>query len=163
MSAESQALASMFYSGDLYSTKIHYSCQVPLSMGFSRQEYWSGFPFPFPGDLPKTGVKPGSPALQVNSLPSEPSGKPSEPSQFYRCAVCSRENLSSLSRSHREWKSMSSKQGLSGFITTTFLESSQATQSTVILITSSCHHNCPSRWLSPFLEIRKFGKEAQQG
>ena len=41
-------------------------------MEFSRQEYWSGFPFPSPGDLPNPGIKPGFPALQANSLPSEP-------------------------------------------------------------------------------------------
>ena len=46
--------------------------QAPLSMGFSRQEYWSGLPFPSPGDLPNPGIKPGSPALQADSLPSEP-------------------------------------------------------------------------------------------
>ena len=40
-------------------------------MEFSRQEYWSGLPFPSPGDLPDPGIKPGSPALQVDSLPSE--------------------------------------------------------------------------------------------
>ena len=39
------------------------ACQAPLSMGFSRQEYWSGFPFPSPGDLPDQGIDPGSPAL----------------------------------------------------------------------------------------------------
>ena len=50
--------------------------QAPLSMGFSRQEYWSGLPFPSPGDLPNPGIKPGSPALQADSLLSEPSGKP---------------------------------------------------------------------------------------
>ena len=50
--------------------------QVPLSMGFSRQEYWSGLPFPSLGDLPDPGSKPRSPALQVNSLLSETSGKP---------------------------------------------------------------------------------------
>ena len=48
----------------------------PLSMGFPRQEYWSGLPFPFPEDLPNPGIKPGSPALQVDSLPLEPPGKP---------------------------------------------------------------------------------------
>ena len=42
--------------------------QAPLSMGFSRQEYWSGLPCPSPGDLPNQGIKPGSPALQVDSL-----------------------------------------------------------------------------------------------
>ena len=45
-------------------------------MGFSRQEYWSGLPFPSPGDLPDPGIKPGSPALQANALTSEPPGKP---------------------------------------------------------------------------------------
>ena len=45
-------------------------------MGFSRQEYWSGLPFPSPGDLPKPGIKSRSPALQVDSLPAEPQGKP---------------------------------------------------------------------------------------
>ena len=44
--------------------------------GFSRQEYWSGLPCPPPGDLPNLGIKPRSPALQVDSLPSEPPGKP---------------------------------------------------------------------------------------
>ena len=44
------------------------ACQTPLSMGFSRQEYWSGLPFPSPGDLPNPGIEPESPALQVNSL-----------------------------------------------------------------------------------------------
>ena len=52
------------------------ACQAPLSMGFSRQEYWNGLPFPSPGDLPDPGVKPGSPVLQADSLLSEPPGKP---------------------------------------------------------------------------------------
>ena len=45
--------------------------QAPLSMGFSRQEYWSGLPFPSPGDLPNPGIEPGSPALQADDLPTE--------------------------------------------------------------------------------------------
>ena len=45
-------------------------------MGFSRQEYWSGLPFPSPRDLPNPGIKPGSPALQADALSSEPPGKP---------------------------------------------------------------------------------------
>ena len=49
--------------------------QAPLSIGFSRQEYWSGLPFPYPGDLPNPGIEPGSPALQADALPSEPPGK----------------------------------------------------------------------------------------
>ena len=46
--------------------------QAPLSMGFPKQEYWSGLPFPAPGDLPNPGVKPRFPALQVDSLATEP-------------------------------------------------------------------------------------------
>ena len=46
--------------------------QAPLSMGFSRQEYWSGLLFPSPGDLPDPGIEPGSPTLQADALPSEP-------------------------------------------------------------------------------------------
>ena len=45
--------------------------QAPLSMGFSKQEYWSGLPFPSPGDLPNPGIEPRSPALQADSLPTE--------------------------------------------------------------------------------------------
>ena len=52
------------------------ACQAPLSMGFSRQEYWTGLPFPSPGDLPDPGIKPRSPILQADSLLSEPLGKP---------------------------------------------------------------------------------------
>ena len=50
--------------------------QASLSMGFSRQEYWSGLPFPSPGDLPNPGIEPRSPTLQANALPSELPGKP---------------------------------------------------------------------------------------
>ena len=49
--------------------------QAPLSMEFFRQEYWNGLPFPSPGDLPDPGIEPGSPALQADSLPSEPPWK----------------------------------------------------------------------------------------
>ena len=49
--------------------------QAPLSMGFSRQDYWSGLPFPSPGDLPNPGIEPGSLALQADALTSEPPGK----------------------------------------------------------------------------------------
>ena len=52
------------------------ACQAPLSMGFFRQEYWSGLLFPSPGDLPDPGIEPGSPVLQVELSPSEPPGKP---------------------------------------------------------------------------------------
>ena len=53
------------------------TCQPPLPMGFSRQEYCSGLPFPSSGDLPNSGIEPGSPALQADSLPTELWGKPS--------------------------------------------------------------------------------------
>ena len=49
--------------------------QAPPSMGFSRQEYWSGLPFLSPGDLPNPGIEPRFPALQADTLPSEPPGK----------------------------------------------------------------------------------------
>ena len=50
--------------------------QAPPSMGFSRQEYWSGFLFPSPGGLPYPGIKPKSPALQADALTSEPTMYP---------------------------------------------------------------------------------------
>ena len=50
--------------------------QASLSMGFSKQEYWSGLPFPSPGDLPDPGIEPRSPSLQAEALPSEAPGKP---------------------------------------------------------------------------------------
>ena len=53
--------------------------QAPQSMEFSRQEYWSGLPFPSPGDLPNPGIKPRSPTLQADALLSEPPGKPHIP------------------------------------------------------------------------------------
>ena len=52
------------------------ACQAPLSMGFFRQEYWSGLPFPSPRDLPNPGIETRSPAFQADSLPTELWGKP---------------------------------------------------------------------------------------
>ena len=52
------------------------ACQSPLSMGFARQEYWSGLPFPTPGNLPNAEIKPVFPALAGRSLVIEPPGKP---------------------------------------------------------------------------------------
>ena len=57
------------------------SLPAPLSLGFSRQECWSGLPFPFPGDLPDPGIEPRSPALQADSLWTELQGKP------YECVI----------------------------------------------------------------------------
>ena len=63
----------------LFATPWTVAYQAPPSMGFSRQEYWSGLPFPSPGDLPDPGIKPGSPSFQADALTSEPPGKPQGP------------------------------------------------------------------------------------
>ena len=55
-------------------------------MGFSKQEYWSGLPFPSPGDLPDPGIEPGSPAPQADALPSGPPGKPKYLHSIYSTA-----------------------------------------------------------------------------
>ena len=63
-----------------FEVKVTQSCPTlcnPMNMEFSRPEYCSGQPFPSPGDLPDPGIKPGSPAWQADSLPTELSGKPS--------------------------------------------------------------------------------------
>ena len=52
-----------------FATPCTVARQAPLSMGFPREEYWSGLPFPSPGDLPNPGIKPKSPVLQADSLP----------------------------------------------------------------------------------------------
>ena len=59
----------------LFATSWTVAYQAPLSMGFSRQEYWSGLPFPSPGDLPDAGIEPRSPTSLTDALPSEPPGK----------------------------------------------------------------------------------------
>ena len=58
-----------------FATPRTIACQAPLSMGFSRQEYWSGLPCPHPGDLPNPAIEPRSPVLKVDSLLSESPGK----------------------------------------------------------------------------------------
>ena len=63
------------FATQLFATLWTVAYQAPPSVGFSRQEYWSGLPFPFPGDLPDPGIEPGYPALQADTLPSEPPGK----------------------------------------------------------------------------------------
>ena len=60
----------------LFATPWTVAYQAPPSMGFSRQEYWSGLPFPSPGDLPDPGIKPKPSAFQAEALTSEPPGKP---------------------------------------------------------------------------------------
>ena len=60
----------------LFATPRTVAYKAPLSMGFSRQGYWSGLPFPSLEDLPNLGMEPGSHTLQADALPSEPPGKP---------------------------------------------------------------------------------------
>ena len=59
----------------LFATLWTVAYQAPPSMGFSRQEYWSGLPLPSPGDFPDPGIEPRSPTLEADSLTSEPPGK----------------------------------------------------------------------------------------
>ena len=66
----------MFSHVQFFATSGTITGQSPLSMEFFRQECWSGLPCPPPGDLPNPGIEPGYPALQADSLPSEPTGLP---------------------------------------------------------------------------------------
>ena len=66
----------------LFMTPWTVAYQAPLSMEFSRQEYWSGLPFPSPGDLPDPGIEPGFPALQADSLPLSHPGSPLKYNRF---------------------------------------------------------------------------------
>ena len=70
---------SRFSRVQLFATPWAVASQAPPSMGFSRQKYWSGLPCPPPGDLPNPGIEPTLPALQADSLPTEPPGKCSPP------------------------------------------------------------------------------------
>ena len=83
------------------------ACQALLSMGFSRQEYWSGLPFPPPGDLPDPRIKPGSSKLQADSLPSElPRQPPSKQSNSLTHLIYNvegmKKNLKLFNKEHRE-------------------------------------------------------------
>ena len=73
---DSHKISSILNVKDCYFDYNKYIWRIHICpMGFFRQEYWSGLPFPSPGDLPNPGIKPRSPKLQVDSLPSEPPGK----------------------------------------------------------------------------------------
>ena len=76
--------------------------QAPLSMGFPRQEHWSGLPFPSPGDLPNPGTEPRSPTLQVESLLSEPPGKPYTPMQNKKLKKKKKTHFLKVEESHGE-------------------------------------------------------------
>ena len=75
VSTESERKVKSLSRVRLFATPWTVAYQAPLSLGFFRQEYWSGLPFPSPGDLPNPGIEPGSPVLQADALPSEPPGK----------------------------------------------------------------------------------------
>ena len=77
----------------LFATPRTVACQAPPSMGFSKQEYWSGLPLPSPGDLPDPGIEPESPALQAEALPREPSGKPT-----HDLTMCQRPHQQTISQ-----------------------------------------------------------------
>ena len=68
----------------LFATPLTVAYQASLSMGFSRQEYWSGLPFPSPGDLPDLGIEPRSPTLQTDALPLSHQGFKGPESSFIR-------------------------------------------------------------------------------
>ena len=87
----------------LFATPWTVAHRAPLSMKFSRQEYWSGLPYPPPGDLPDPGTKPRSPALQADSLPSKTSGKPMLTAcnpLFEKCITTSSSSLSFVTTEH---------------------------------------------------------------
>ena len=72
----------------LFATPWTVAHQAPQSVGFSRQEYWNRLPFPSPGDLPNPGIEPRSPALQADTLTSEPPGKPDQDIIHCKNTVC---------------------------------------------------------------------------
>ena len=69
----------------LFATPWTVAYQAALSMGFSRQEYWSGFPSSSPGDLPDPGIESRTSTMQADALPSEPPGKP--PEEVWHCSI----------------------------------------------------------------------------
>ena len=70
---------------DSFATPWTVAHQASLPMGITRQEYWSGLSFPSPGNIPDPGIQPASPALQVDSLPSEPPGNTQGLVQMTQC------------------------------------------------------------------------------
>ena len=96
---------------DFFATPWTEARQAPPSMGFFKQEYWNGLPFPSPGDLPDPGIKPASPAWQADSLPSELPGK------LPRCVVQS--NADKVPASSGSWP-FSFERPLSGTMATAY-------------------------------------------
>ena len=94
-------ILSCFSSAWLFATPWTIACQAPLSMGFSSQEYWSGLPCPPPGDLPDPGIKPVSPALQADSLLSDPWGKPIY--HVYCSIIYNSQDVETIHTSNNRW------------------------------------------------------------
>ena len=88
--------AQLLSRAQLFATPWTIARQAPLSVGSSREEYWSGLPFPSPRDLPDPGIKPRSPARQVDSLPSGPTGKPTYPKYAAAAAAKSLQSCPTL-------------------------------------------------------------------
>ena len=88
--------ASLLSHVRLFATPWNVAHRVPMSIGFSRQEYWSGLPCPPPGDLPDPRIEPRSPTCQVDPLPSEPPGKPKYKASFQYLSLNTRLRESSL-------------------------------------------------------------------
>ena len=78
-------MLSCFSHVQLFATLWTIACQAPLSMGFSRQEYWSGLPLPSPGDLPNPGTEPMSLTLADRFFVTEPPGKPEFTLNILKC------------------------------------------------------------------------------
>ena len=94
----------------LFVTPWTVAYQAPPSMGFSRQEYWSGLPLPSPGDLPDPGIEPGSPSLQADALPYELPGKPGNE---WSNAICS--NMDGLRNYYTKWSKSYGKRQISWY------------------------------------------------
>ena len=90
----------------LFATPWTAAYQAPPSMGFSRQECWSGLPFPSPGDLPDPGIEPGSPALQADALLSEAPGKPYLDKTVLQKDTCSPMFIEALFTTAKTWKQL---------------------------------------------------------
>ena len=88
----------------IFATPQTVACQAPPSTGFSRQEYWSGLPFPSLGDLLDSGIKPGSPTLQADSLLSEPTILKIHWQKYERTYICTRLCKAALFITAKEWK-----------------------------------------------------------
>ena len=86
----------------LFATPWTVAYQAPPAMGFSRQECWSRLPFPSPGDLPDPGIEPRSPALQADTLPSEPPGKPPCRNLSFLTSTELQDNISEHSHTHQQ-------------------------------------------------------------